>query len=418
MDTFWQDIRYGLRMLAKNPGFTAVVVLSLALGIGGNTTIFSLVNAILLRPLPYSEPERLYTIWETIPKLHHLFPSLPVSAPHFLEWRKQATVFDQIAIISPTAKNLTGAGEPERLGAARVSANFFSLLGVRAQLGRAFLDGEDQPGRDPVVVISDSLWRRRFQADSAVIGKVITLDGQGFIVVGVLPRDFPFPRGRQLHQYVAFESSTDLWVPIVFTPGELAELGEFNHVALGRLKKGVTLEQAQAELNLIQAHLAQKVPELVGLGAFLLPLQEALVGDVRQGLALMLAAVGFVLLIVCVNVANLLLARAPLRRREIAIRLALGAGRGRLIAQMLIESLVLALAGGALGVLLALWSIEALATRLPVDLPRLEEVRVDGQVLLYALLISLTTGVVFGLWPALRATQLKLHETLKGAAAV
>jgi putative ABC transport system permease protein len=413
MHTLRQDLRYGARMLLKKPGFTIAAVLTLAVGIGGNAAIFGLVNSILLRPLPYREPERLYTIWEFIPKLRDRFPSLPVSARHYLEWREQSTLFEQIAVVSPSSMNLTDAGEPERLGAARVSANFFSLVGVDPQLGRAFVEGEDKPQAQPVAVISDSLWRRQFDNDLSVIGRSITIDGKGFTVVGVMPRNFPFPRGKELHQFVNFEQRTDVFLPLMFKPEELSQLGSFNYAVIGRLKNGSTPNQAQSEISAIQSRIAQRTPELEDLNAFLLPLQETLVGNVRQGLTLMLAAVGFVLLIVCVNLANLMLSRAPLRRREFAIRMALGATRARLIAQLLTESLLLALIGGALGVLLAFWGVGALATNIPVDLPRLDEVRVDGQAVLYAFLVSVVTGVLFGLWPAIRATKVELNETLK-----
>ncbi|HMG35630.1 MAG TPA: ABC transporter permease [Blastocatellia bacterium] len=413
MQTLRQDLRYGARMLLKRPGFTVAAVLTLALGIGGNAAIFSLVNSILLRPLPYREPERLYTIWETIPKVRDRFPSLPVSARSFAEWRDQSTFFEQIAVVSPSAMNFTGAGEPERLGAARVSANFFSVVGVDPQFGRTFVEGEDKPQAQPVAVISDSLWRRRFNTDLSVIGRSITIDGKGFTVVGVMPRGFPFPRGKELHQFVNFEQRTDVWLPLVFKPEDLVEVGSFNYAVIARLRNGATRAQAQAEISAIQSRIAQRTPDLEDLNAFLLPLQETLVGNVRQGLTLMLAAVGFVLLIVCVNLANLMLSRAPLRRREFAIRMALGATRARLIAQLLTESLLLALIGGGLGVLLALWGVQALATRIPVDLPRLEEVRIDGPAVLYAIIVSIATGALFGLWPAIRATKLELNEALK-----
>ena len=413
MHTLLQDLRYGARVLLKRPGFTVAAVLTLALGIGGNAAIFSLVNSILLRPLPYRQPEQLYTIWETIPKFRDRFPSLPVSARSFADWREQSTFFEQIAVISPSAMNLTDAGEPERLGAARVSANFFSAVGVDPQLGRTFVEGEDKPQAQPVAVISDSLWRRRFNTDVSVIGRSITIDGKGFTVVGVMHRNFPFPRGKELHQFVNFEQRTDVWLPLVFKPEDLVEVGSFNYAVIARLRNGATREQAQSEISAIQSRIAQRTPALEDLGAILLPLQEALVGNVRQGLTLMLAAVGFVLLIVCVNLANLMLSRAPLRRREFAIRMALGATRARLIAQLLTESLLLALIGGGLGALLALWGVKALATSIPVDLPRLEEVRVDGLAVLYALLVSVATGALFGLWPAISATKLELNETLK-----
>lgn len=413
MHTLRQDLRFGARMLLKNSGFTIAAVLTLALGIGGNAAIFSLVNSILLRPLPYREPDRLYTIWEFIPKFRDRFPSLPVSARHFLEWREQSTFFEQIAVVSPSSMNLTDAGEPERLGAARVSANFFSLVGVDPQLGRAFVEGEDKPQAQPVAVISDSLWRRRFNNELSVIGRSVTIDGKGFTVVGVMPRNFPFPRGKELHQFVNFEQRTDVFLPLVFKPEDLPETGSFNYAVIARLKNGSTPNQAQAEISAIQSRIAQRTPELEDLSAFLLPLQETLVGKVRQGLTLMLAAVGLVLLIICVNLANLMLSRAPLRRREFAIRMALGATRARLIAQLLTESLLLALIGGALGILLAFWGIGALASSIPVDLPRLEEVRVDAQVVFYAFLVSVVTVALFGLWPAIRATKVELNEALK-----
>lgn len=413
MHTLRQDLRYGVRMLWKRPGFTFAAILTLALGIGGNAAIFSLVNSILLRPLPYREPERLYTIWETIPKVRDRFPSLPVSARSFADWRDQSTFFEQIAVVSPSAMNLTDGGEPERLGAARVSANFFSMLGVDPQLGRTFVEGEDKEQAQPVAVISDSLWRRRFNTDVSVIGRSITIDGKGFTVIGVMRRNFPFPRGKELHPFVNFEQRTDVLLPLVFKPQDLVEVGSFNYAVIARLRQGATREQAQAEISAIQSRIAQRTPALEDLGAILLPLQETLVGNVRQGLALMLAAVAFVLLIVCVNLANLMLSRAPLRSREFAIRMALGATRARLIAQLLTESLLLALIGGGLGVLLAVWGVQALATSIPVDLPRLDEVRVDGQAVLYALFVSVATGALFGLWPAIRATKLELNETLK-----
>jgi len=275
------------------------------------------------------------------------------------------------------------------------------------------VEGEDKAQAQPVAVISDSLWRRRFNTDVSVIGRSITIDGKGFTVVGVMPRGFPFPRGKELHQFVNFEQRTDVWLPLVFKPEDLVEVGSFNYAVIARLRNGATRAQAQAEISAIQSRIAQRTPDLEDLNAFLLPLQETLVGNVRQGLTLMLAAVGFVLLIVCVNLANLMLSRAPLRRREFAIRMALGATRARLIAQLLTESLLLALIGGGLGVLLALWGVQALATRIPVDLPRLEEVRIDGPAVLYAIIVSIATGALFGLWPAIRATKLELNEALK-----
>ncbi len=396
------DLRHDLRMLARERGFAAVAILTLALGIGANTAIFSVVDGVLLRPLPYPEPERLFAVHEHLPKVSHLAPSLAVSAHHFAEWRKHATAFEQIAIVAPRSVNLSSGSNPERVYAARVSAALFPMLGAQMKLGRSCREEGEQLGRDTVVILSESRWRNRFGADPAIAGKTVTLDGVTCEVAGVAADSFRPPRNEQLHPLVQLGPHIDVWKPAAFSPEELSTLGDFNFGAIARLKRGVTPQQAVADLNAIQADIVKSIPEKVELKTLLIPLERQMAGGVRRGLLVMMAAVGGVLPIGCVNLANLLLARHARRGREMAVRAALGASRGRLIRQTLVESLLIASLGGALGVLLAI------ATRLltgvaPVDLPRLDEVRVDWRVMGFSLVLSALTGVLFGSIPAFRS---------------
>jgi putative ABC transport system permease protein len=404
----WNDIRYAFRTLLRERGFASMAVLSLAVGIGANTAIFSVVNSVLLRALPYRDPERLYTIREVVPKLAHLYPSLPVNFSHYYEWRARWSALESIAIMESSAPNLTGVGEPELLNGALVSASVFRVLGVSPQLGRGFLDEEDPEGHDQVAVISDSLWRRRFSADPAIIGRKITLNGRPHVVVGVLPSGFQFPNREGL------SPKTDVFQPLGYTKDDFADItGDYNWAAIARLRAGVSQRKALAELNVIQAEISKRIPEKMDLHAEMSSLQEDIVGQSRRGLLVLLGAVGAVLLILCVNLTNLSLARAAGRARESAIRMALGAGRAQLVRQTLTESLVLALAGGLLGIALAAWGVQLLVGAAPLDLPRLGEVRTDGRVLGFALLISLVTGVVFGILPALRSAGAHPQEALK-----
>jgi putative ABC transport system permease protein len=403
-----QDLRYGLRTLRKSPGFTAVAALTLALGIGANTAIFSIVNASLLRPLPYEDPDRLVVIWGTHPQVGREEASLP----DFVDWREQSQSFERMAATTGWSFSLTGGEEPERLIGAYITADFFPLLRMKPVLGRGFLPEEFQPGARLVVVLSHGLWQRRFGSRSDLVGRSITLNGRDYTVVGIAPNHFRLPNSIAPNQF-RLPSSAELWLPVTWEPAQADRRGDYLAV-IGRLKPGVNITQARAEMNTITARLEQQYPQTnAGWGADMAPLQEQIVGNVRGALLVLLTAVGFVLLIACANVANLLLARAGVRGREIAIRAAVGAGRGRLARQLITESILLALMGGALGALLALIGIDALVKPGPQDIPRLSDVNVDWRVFGFTALLSLATGLLSGLAPALQASRLELNEVLK-----
>src|SRR5215471_8247726 len=398
-----QDVRYGLRMLAKSPAFTAIAVIALALGIGANSAIFSVVDAVLLRPLPFKNPGQLVMVWENA--AHLGFPRDTPSPANFLDWQKQATGFTGMAAMIERSFNLTGIGEPERLEGRRVSGNLFQLLGISTRLGRTFVPEDDKAGTH-VVLLSHSLWQRRFGSDPGVIGRALTLDGESYSVVGVMP---------PLVQLPGYENVNDqLWVPIAFPAEEAVQRGNHFLEVIARLKPGITLKQAQAEMNTIAARLEKQYPTYnLRRGAVVVPLHEQVVGEIRPALVILLGAVGFVLLIACANVANLLLARAAALQKEIALRLAVGASRSRLTRQFLTESLLLALLGAGLGLLLALAGIRVLRTLIPVTIAQVGTITVNGTVLVFTLLIALVTGIAFGVVPAIQGSHFNLNDTLK-----
>ncbi len=404
LEQLFQDLRYGVRMLRKTPGFTAIAVLTLALGIGANTTLFSVVNGVLLNPLPYAHPEQLVTLHESKPN----FATGSISYPNFRDWQKDNRAFSSIAITRTYSFSLTGMGEAEQVRARFISSDFFSVLGVNPVIGRTFAPGEDEIGAAPIAMISVGLWKRKFGSSPGALGKSLTMDGKDYTIVGVSPANFDlFFRSSQL---------TDVYVPIgqwsnPLLPKRGAGLGFHG---IGRLKPGVTIEQARADMDRVTGHLAAAYPdEDKGIGASLVPFRKWMLGGVQPILLVLLGAVGFVLLIACLNVACLLLARSTGRAREFAIRAALGAGQGRVIRQLLTESILLALAGGGLGLLLTQWTTQAALGALPAELPRAAEIRLDSHVLIFTTVVSLLAGILFGLAPALKTSHLGLHDTLK-----
>jgi putative ABC transport system permease protein len=403
-EAFLKDIRYAGRGIRKNPGFAAAVILTLALGIGANTAIFSVVYAVLLKPLPYASPEQIYAVEVVVPERTSQFASLPVTVQAYLDWRKAETAFPSMTVLRPWECNLTGDAEPERLGGARVSANFFSFLGVPVARGREFYAAEEQPGKEHVVVISDQLWRRRYGADPAVIGRAIDINGEPHQVVGIADPSLLVPSGTQLHSFLPFAPRIDLWKPIAPTPREL-ENESWDHGLLVRLPQHGQLEHGRQQLQtMLNALIRTKMPDFKSeLLIQLAPVREVYSGKIRLGLLLVLAASGLLLLTACVNIANLFLARVASRASEFATKIALGAGRTRIVSQMLTESMVLAMLGGALGAAVATYGAALLAALGPAGLPLPAGASLNLPVLSFALAASLATGIACGLFPAWQA---------------
>ncbi|HYP29319.1 MAG TPA: ABC transporter permease [Blastocatellia bacterium] len=400
METLMQDLRYGVRMLLQKPAFTVVVVLALAVGIGANSAIFSVVNAVLLRPLPYADPDRLVMIWMDNSRINiaedwHSFPN-------YTDYRDHNEVLESIAAFNNRSFNITGSGEPERVQGAWMTGSLLPLLGVSPALGRNFSPEEEQPGKDQVVILGHGLWQRRFGGDRNIVGQSIQLNGAPRTVIGVMPQGFAFPA-----------KDSEMWVPIALTQQQMANRNAISYQVIGRVKPGVTFEQAKANLEMVNRWILNQNPNQEGYGINPVPYHDQVVGSVRPALLALLGAVAFVLLIACANVANLLLSRAAARAREIAIRTALGAGRIRIIRQLLTESLLLALLGGGVGLLIAFWGLDLLLAISPPDLPRLDQITIDRRVLGFTLGVSLLTGLIFGLVPALQASRLDLTESLK-----
>ena len=410
---FLSDLRYALRTLGRNPAFAAIVILILAIGIGANTAMFSIVDGVLLRPLSFHDPGRLVAIQEVVPKFASMAPTIPVNAMHFEEWRKSWQAAEQLAMLSSYGVNLTSGGDPERLTIGRVSSNLFSTLGVQPQLGRSFRAEEDRPGSDHVALLNESLWRRRFHGDLGVLGQKILLDGVPYEVIGILPAEPQIPKISQIQAMGFGVESPEIWKPFALRDEEKDTMGDFNFGCIARLKPGATLSQASAELNAIQANIARDLPDHIELRAAVAPLQEQMTGRSRQGLLLLMLAVGTVLLIVCVNIANLLLARATGRSREFAVRAAIGASSARLLRQMLTESLLVAILGGALGLAIAAGALQLILANAPADLPRLNEVRLDGRVLAIAFALTLFSAMIFGLIPAWRSSRIDPQSGLR-----
>ena len=409
MQILQQDLRYGVRMLLKHPGVSIVAIITLALGIGANTAIFSVVNAVLLRPLTYKDPERLVSLWENVPA-HGRWRASPAN---FHDWKKQNTLFEDMSAYGGSAMSLTGDGEPEQLHGSRVSSGYFAVVGVEPVLGRSFTPEEYEVGKDQVVILAHDLWKRRYAADPNILNRTITLDGSNYTVVGVMPSGLYPARPLTTGKLDFDESGQQYWIPMSFAPQWAAVRSAHVLGVVGRLKPGVTLDQAVAEMNAIGARLEQEYPANKGEGIIVNPFMNEVVGNVRTGLMTLLIAVGLVLLIACANIAGLLLAQHAARSKEIAIRAALGARRGRLVRQFFIEGLLLSLLGTVAGLGLASLVLSALTKLVTWDIPRLDYVRLDWQVLSFTLLLTIVTCLVFGLIPAWHASKPDLHTALE-----
>ena len=409
----FNDLRYAARSLRRAPRFTVTTVLALAVGLGTATTVYSLVDHVVLRPLPYDQPERLVVVREVLEEIREVYPSLPANASHFLEWRQTCDVCEGLSAILTSSTTLAGDGDPQRLDAVRVSANLSSLLGVTPALGRWFMEEEDQPGGAGVAVLSHSFWQREFGSDPSAIGRVILLDDAPVEVVGVMPSRFLLPPGDAMGDFTKLPHTIDVYRPLALSEQEATRGGSFDYAVLARLRPGATPAQAQQQLDAGAAAAVARAGGNTGVSAITVPLHQQVVGGARRPLLLLLSAVGALLLIICVNLANLSLARDAGRQRESALRAALGAGRGRLTRAALVESLLVASAGGLLGLFIAHWGLRALVALAPATMPRIAQVQLDGRVFIAALALTTAVGLLVGVLPALRAARADPGEALK-----
>jgi putative ABC transport system permease protein len=413
MAGLFHDLRYSLRMLSKTPGFTSVAIITLALGIGANTAMFSMVDGVLMRPLPFKDPQQLYTLWERNLKMG--YEQNPPAAGNFRDWRNHSTVFEQLAAFDASRTfNFAGTGTPERVDGATVSSSLFELLGVKPGLGRTFSPEEDQPGRDRVVILGYGLWRRRFNADPSIVGKTVSIDGKDCTVIGVMPAGFQFPGNTGTILDIFTAPAAQLWMPLALTDQQWSERSSHYLQVIARLKPAVTLAQAQTEMNSIEQQLVSAYPkDYIGTDVNFVSLHSQVVGSYRTSLLVLFGAVVAVLLICCANVANLYLAQAASRQKEMAVRFVMGAGRFRLIRQLVTESLLLATVGGALGILLAYWAIRFLKLILPDTLPNADLIHINLPALIFTLVATVATGLLFGLLPAIQASRADLTDSLK-----
>ncbi len=413
MTALWTHIRYAVRSLVRTPGFTIVAVITLALGIGVNTAVFSVANAVLFRSLPFNEPRRITMLWETYARLKSGGDKVPVAASSFLDWKEQNKVFESMAAFTTFSFSLTGqSGPPAKLDGVEATSEFFSVLGVKPIKGRSFMPDEDQPGKNHVAVISDGLWRRQFGGDPGILGKTISLTGEKYEVIGVMPPGFDFPEGASMPSTLDFAAQTQIWVPLTFTPEIKKDRFTFTLAVIARLKPGVTPAEAQSEMSMIASNIDRSYRNGRGFGARVMELREQVVGGVRLAVLILFGAVALVLLIACSNVANLLLVRFSMRQKDIALRTALGCSRAELIRQMLTESVVLAIAGCVIGIFLAELGIRVLQT-FNSDFPRASEISINGWVLTFAFLVAVLTGIISGVIPAVDASRTDPNTVLK-----
>jgi putative ABC transport system permease protein len=413
MSILLQDIRFALRVMRKQALFSVFAIITLALGIGANTAIFSVASGVLLRALPFKDPDNIVFVWINSEKRKMAYDKLPAPPADYLDWKNQSQAFEAMSAFYSNSFTLTGVGDPERIEGIQATGEFFNILGVNAAKGRTFGPGEDQPGSDHVVVLSDAFWKRQFGADPAIVGKKITLNGAAHEIIGVMDKDFIFPQGTMMPAYLQFPPRPELWTPLSFDEELAKDRSTFNLAVMARLKPGVTLTQAKINLGGIANAIDEQYRKKAGFVTFLLPMREQLVGDIRTALLVLLGAVGLVLLVACANVANLHLARSLKRQKELAVRSALGGGRARLVRLILTESILLALPGGVLGLLLAYVGTRLLLSISPDSIPRVTEIGIDASVLVFTFGATVLTGLISGLVPALQASRADLNTLLR-----